>query len=181
MTTRKQRGLMERIYLLEAKLESNKWNLSVKGSSKKIYQIILSKNKAICGCMDFYVRQNVCKHMYFILGKILKNTQILGKINTVKNINENFNKISNALKNRLKNHISCEKNIKYDDNETCCICFEEFGKEDVDQCKLTCKNVFHSNCINLWLSKNNSCPLCRATWVDSNSDDPLEEFKGLKL
>ena len=79
------------------------------------------------------------------------------------------------------NSIPIDTEIEYDKKECCSICFEEFGNEDIQQCELTCKNVFHTECINLWLASNNSCPLCRSNWITSTSDNPLEEFKGLSI
>ena len=182
MSSRKQRGLSERIYLLDANFDSDIWSLTVKGQSKSVYKIILSNEKVKCKCMDFNIRKNVCKHMYFILGRILKDSKIINKIKSVADIEENFNDISLNLKNILSKHVS--NNIidfEYDNKECCSICFEEFGDESVEQCQLSCKNVFHTECINLWLSNNNSCPLCRSSWITLNSDNPLEEFKGLSI
>jgi len=183
MATRKQRGLQERIYLLDAKLDSEQWILTVKGQSKSVYKILICKNKVKCRCMDFNIRKNVCKHMFFILGRILKDSKIINKVNKIQDIENNFNFISENLKKVLVNHVSCKEDIEieYDKNECCSICFEEFGDEDIQQCELTCKNVFHTECINLWLASNNSCPLCRSIWLTSNSDNPLEEFKGLNI
>ena len=184
MTTRKQRGLSERIYLLDAKFDSDVWNLTIKGQSKSVYKIILSNENVKCKCMDFNIRKNVCKHMYFILGRILKDCKILNKIKCVSDIEDNFDDISFNLKNILSKHVSNITNtndLEYDNKECCSICFEEFGDESVEQCQLSCKNVFHTECINLWLSNNNSCPLCRSSWINLNSDNPLGEFKGLSI
>ncbi len=182
MSTRKQRGLSERIYLLDANFDSDIWNLTIKGQSNSVYKIILSGEKVKCKCMDFNIRKNVCKHMYFILGRILKDCKIINKIKCVVDIEDNFNDISLNLKNILSKHVSNNTNdLEYDNKECCSICFEEFGDESVEQCQLSCKNVFHTECINLWLSNNNSCPLCRSSWITLNSDNPLEEFKGLSI
>ena len=93
MSTRKERGLIERIYLLDAKYDDNKWELSVKGSSKSIYNIVLSSEYVKCKCMDFTIRKKVCKHLYFILGRILKNNQITNSINSSILLNFNVFKI----------------------------------------------------------------------------------------
>ena len=183
MATRKQRGLRERIYLLDAKKNSDEWVLTVKGQSKSIYKILISCNKVKCKCMDFNIRKNVCKHMFFILGRILKDSKIINKIDKIEDIENNFKIISDNLQCVLSNHVSDKDSvvINYDKKECCSICFEEFGDEDIQQCELTCKNVFHTECINLWLASNNSCPLCRSSWLTSASDNPLEEFKGLSI
>ena len=182
MSTRKQRGLKERIYLLSANINEEKRiiTLSVKGSSNKIYEISLSDYIVNCKCMDFAIRKKICKHLYFILGKIIKSSQILSKVNTLEDIIINFEEIFSFLRQSLNNHVNgiCNENLNYDKGDTCSICFEEFGSENINQCKMTCKNIFHTECINLWLSKNNSCPLCRSVWISDKSSG-MEKFTGL--
>jgi len=182
MATRKQRGLSERIFLLNASVDNNEeWNLSIKGSSKRIYNIKLSSCETKCKCMDFTIRHKVCKHLYFVICRIINNSDLSKKIKVVEDITNNYFAISNLLKNALNNHISDSKDkIKYNIKDTCCICFEEFGSEDVIQCNSVCKNVFHSDCLKLWLSQNNSCPLCRSDWVNEGNN-PLEEFNSLNI
>lgn len=178
MSNRKERGLNERIYLLSASNHNNKWELTVKGSSNKVYKILLSKEKINCKCMDFTIRKKICKHLYFIFVKVLNSTFAIND-NDIESIKNKFNEISDKLYSILSNHVgTCEK-IEYDKSDSCCICFEDFGDEDIIQCKMTCKNVFHMECINLWLSKNKNCPLCRSTW-NACSDNYLTDFKGLE-
>lgn len=45
--------------------------------------------------------------------------------------------------------------------EQCTICLENMGTEEVVT-TLPCDHIFHKNCIVLWLSNNNTCPLCRS-------------------
>uniref|UniRef100_T1IL97 RING-type domain-containing protein n=1 Tax=Strigamia maritima TaxID=126957 RepID=T1IL97_STRMM len=55
----------------------------------------------------------------------------------------------------------CERMLGDDDVlEVCVICLEteKFGQQVKD---LPCSHVFHSKCIDTWLVKNYSCPLCR--------------------
>ena len=59
MSSRKNRGLQERIYLLNAEYDNNEWNLEVKGSSKRIYKIKLGEEIVKCGCMDFIIRKSL--------------------------------------------------------------------------------------------------------------------------
>lgn len=178
MATRKQRGLKERIYLLDAKLDDN-IVLSVKGSSNRVYDITISKKFTKCKCMDFSIRKKVCKHMYFIFGRILKNSNILNKITEVKDINENYELISSLIKETLQKSKSNVVSLEYNKTDTCCICFEEFGDEPVKHCTSVCKNTFHTECISVWLSKNSNCPLCRTDWNCSN--DPFAEFQNLSI
>ena len=48
---------------------------------------------------------------------------------------------------------------KSNDNNCCSICFETLKNKSCR--KLICNHQFHINCIDKWLSKNNSCPICR--------------------
>lgn len=178
MSTRKQRGLKERIYLLNAKLDNiNGWTLAVKGSSNNIYEINLSRENIKCKCMDFAIRKKICKHLYFILGRIIKNNDLFSKIKDVEDIKVNYELISTLLNEILKNHLCNKENnsISYDKTESCSICFEEFGNEQIDQCQTQCKNTFHSECIKIWISKNSTCPLCRCEWYP-NSINGLEKL-----
>lgn len=42
----------------------------------------------------------------------------------------------------------------------CRICLRMTGRRIVSVC-LECKNRFHINCLEKWMEKSNSCPLCR--------------------
>lgn len=43
----------------------------------------------------------------------------------------------------------------------CCICLEEYETGDRCQVFPVCNHVYHSNCIDNWLKKNSTCPICR--------------------
>ncbi|GHT68500.1 hypothetical protein AGMMS49556_10190 [Endomicrobiia bacterium] len=48
--------------------------------------------------------------------------------------------------------------------EVCSICQYDINKISKDHIACTnCKKPFHTECIELWLEKNNVCPLCRKT------------------
>lgn len=52
--------------------------------------------------------------------------------------------------------------------QTCMICWEsddmsiEFGSIYKNTRKCKCKGYSHPSCIKVWISKNNSCPVCRS-------------------
>ncbi|KAH6789297.1 hypothetical protein C2S51_004303 [Perilla frutescens var. frutescens] len=49
---------------------------------------------------------------------------------------------------------------------SCSICLEEYGaKEKVRQINL-CQHRFHADCIDSWLQKNSTCPICRVSLLD---------------
>ncbi|XP_044485573.1 ERAD-associated E3 ubiquitin-protein ligase HRD1A-like [Mangifera indica] len=46
------------------------------------------------------------------------------------------------------------------EDEKCCICLEEF-EGGVKVGRLPCSHVFHGDCIDQWLKRSPTCPLCR--------------------
>jgi len=58
-----------------------------------------------------------------------------------------------------KNKNLKEKLIKNDNNDICSICLEDLK---YDKCVvLNCEHIYHKDCIQKWLKKNDSCPNCR--------------------
>ena len=45
-------------------------------------------------------------------------------------------------------------------DKECTICLEDFNENELLY-ELTCKHYYHKECIDDWLSKKNTCPLCR--------------------
>lgn len=60
----------------------------------------------------------------------------------------------------------------------CPVCLLEFEAEET-VIEMPCHHLFHSNCILPWLSKTNSCPLCRHELP--TDDDSYEEHKKDKV
>uniref|UniRef100_H0XVW9 E3 ubiquitin-protein ligase RNF181 n=1 Tax=Otolemur garnettii TaxID=30611 RepID=H0XVW9_OTOGA len=56
----------------------------------------------------------------------------------------------------------------------CPVCLLEFEEEET-VIEMPCHHLFHSNCILPWLSKTNSCPLCRHELP--TDDDTYEEHR----
>ncbi|KAJ7963822.1 RING/U-box superfamily protein, putative isoform 1 [Quillaja saponaria] len=52
-------------------------------------------------------------------------------------------------------------------DESCCsICFQDFKNEDLVRVLPKCGHFFHLNCIDKWLIRQGSCPICR-TYVSN--------------
>ena len=49
----------------------------------------------------------------------------------------------------------------FDDNIQCIICMEEFNENELVK-QLHCRHIFHTDCINHWLSSQKNCPFCKA-------------------
>ncbi|XP_059404341.1 E3 ubiquitin-protein ligase RNF181-like isoform X1 [Carassius carassius] len=68
---------------------------------------------------------------------------------------------------------SCSFNLT-DKALKCPVCLLEFEEQETVR-EMPCKHLFHAGCILPWLSKTNSCPLCRLELATDNPD--YEEFK----
>ncbi len=77
------------------------------------------------------------------------------------NVNSNINNLENENENLLNkdkdNNNSNNNNEKPDDNNFIA--------------KLNCGHIFHSNCIDQWLSKKDACPLCKKKLNDNNDNN----------
>jgi E3 ubiquitin-protein ligase ATL6/9/15/31/42/55 len=56
----------------------------------------------------------------------------------------------------------------------CAICLSEFEEKEAVKVIPFCKHVFHPECIDMWLSSQVTCPVCRAT----RFSDEVEEGSG---
>lgn len=45
--------------------------------------------------------------------------------------------------------------------ETCIICFSELDNEEKVIELPDCKHIYHYNCLEPWIKKNNKCPICK--------------------
>ncbi|XP_073127057.1 E3 ubiquitin-protein ligase ATL23-like [Henckelia pumila] len=58
----------------------------------------------------------------------------------------------------------------------CAVCLDEIGGEEPVKLIPGCKHGYHAECIDLWLSKNSACPICRVVigpdFSDPTVDDP---------
>ncbi len=169
------KSLSEKIYLLSAnQISTSEWGFKVRGQSKNIYEQFLTKDKFSCSCPDHKTKSTFCKHLLFLVARVAIQMEIASSLSNDKTLwmsNPNyFNACSKSWINRLKSRISDKKPKPVDltaIGNDCPVCFEEMKEgESLVKCITTCKNHFHKECINLWISSgHNNCPLCRAAWV----------------
>lgn len=201
---RLDRALKQRMYLLDINKNNDKdWRFVVEGYSGNHYKLIFNEKGMSCGCPDFTRRGRICKHMYFILGRVFIDQNILNALHKKPNVNvykysEDFEKKielflnkDNIIENDKENDENDEndneeeENEKEEEEEPCSICFEEFGKELVYDCEV-CKKQIHKECMDRWLKHNKTCVLCRSPWnMKRNkdiveSDDIMRKFKKQK-
>jgi hypothetical protein len=191
------RALKQRMYLISAEMISDReWIFMVEGSTGTNYKVKFGESMS-CMCIDFKKRKKICKHIMFIIGRVLNNRQLLNDLDSDPNvcICENFKTFSQDLIKKLGKRSDIKdpdplvdsglSGFKEDD--MCTICFEGFSaKESITKCTI-CTNLFHKACIDLWLSKKTmgTCPLCRSTWsvekTSNISEDVLSKLGSLKL
>jgi hypothetical protein len=136
----------------------------------------------------------MCKHIYFLIGRVACLQDLAGEISSDKSLfKQKFTEISDVLLNKLRSRLNEdnttsntkgkekveEDKIIVDKDDMCSICFEVFGDEEILSCKTQCKNSFHYSCINEWLNVNTkkTCPLCRTEWC-GDDDDKEDETNG---
>ena len=101
--------------------------------------------------------------------------------NELMNEQTNNNSVSENFRNELE-----EKNVTnemIDKKNECSICLDSF-KENEKYIQLPCpeqNHCFHSNCIKEWLSRNNTCPLCRTEFSQERTTRPRTPHTPLLL
>lgn len=175
---RAQRALTQPIHLLEVEHEGYKqWKLKIEGSTGNEYELLLTNSGCSCTCPDFSKRLQDCKHIKFVVLRILRKRECPRKIVLTDEMEDELNlkfdrdvfiDLAKSMENAL--HITEPgKKVKQQQqargaeeesaDSDCLICFECLLVECL-QCS-TCGKGFHSNCLRVWFKHNHSCPACR--------------------
>jgi len=185
MTTRKQRGLTQNLYLINFDAQNNnnqEKKFSVLGSTGNIYTVNI-KSTPTCTCPDYTTRHNRCKHIYFILLRVMlinpnnvenkkyTDNELTKMFSDMQQI-ANFLYVPEALQKEynINGILNASQNITVPmrmDEELCPICLDEINNgEELDYCKYACGNPVHKQCFNMWIknNKNPTCVLCRSKW-----------------
>lgn len=180
--SRMKRALGQPMYLISAEYKlTNMWCFEVQGFSGSNYKITLNPTEMKCNCFDFKLRHKLCKHLYFIIARVAKDTDSLVKLNENTNIFIINPNLTSMLKTRLK---KCDTNECTNDTDDCVICFESMkNKKIIESCSI-CKNSFHIHCLKRWLKTKHTCPLCRTVIKldkDQLNTDSLLYFDNLVI
>jgi hypothetical protein len=189
---RYHRALNERIYLLSARENKNNLKFRIRGSSLNIYKQKLDKKEFYCSCPDHTTRDNFCKHLLFLIGKVAGQTTMAQNLCIYNNLwdEDHYKIVSEDLIERLKKRLNkdIEKEICNDEQiilEDCPICFEKIdNNEKIYKCKNVCNNYFHYDCINKWINAKKTkatCPLCRTVIVINENDSYIDENVKIKF
>ena len=188
LESRKQRSKTQPLkitYFLE--LDHPDFQVNVLGSTKNPYQLYFFKEGTSCTCMDFKLRNRICKHLFFIIGKVSQSNKVFEDVKTLEDLTP---KVIEEIKINLKNKIDLQKHQEHNTNDNqisierddyCSICMEDFEQQQNLKCD-TCQHVFHQQCLQGWWNMNyqnaNHCAMCRAKSFLPNGDDcnPWDEF-----
>ena len=191
------RGIQQDIRIVGIHKTDN-FILTVRGTTGKLYDVTLDSNAFVCTCPDYKIRalglggrfdpnpDHVCKHIYFVLSKILKlDSQVVKSYTPAKcevlyqQVSYLLNKLSEGLdpEPMFEEETAIQRDIEEDD--FCPICFEDFTQdkvldmfepETIDKpivyCKASCGKSVHEECMKTWLQHNSTCIYCRAVWID---------------
>lgn len=181
---RKQRGLTQAIYLIESIIdENNKYEKKyiVMGSSGNVYTVSINQTPT-CTCPDYATRHKRCKHIYFVLARIMhvdtddqdeeqySNEELLKMFTHIPQITNNLS-VDESIKNKynkIKNN-KPEQNKKSTD-DLCPICLDDLENGDnIDFCKSCGKHV-HTNCFSMWVkSRGPKCVFCQKPWNQNDT------------
>ncbi|GKC13755.1 RING-H2 finger protein ATL7-like protein [Tanacetum coccineum] len=62
------------------------------------------------------------------------------------------------------------------DDAQCTICLGEYQEKEVLRIMPKCGHSFHLSCIDLWLGKQSTCPVCRLSVIAANSPEISREI-----
>ena len=175
-----ERCYTDNIYLIESvppdSEEDTERTYVIMGHSGHIYNVTIS-HRPKCTCPDFYLRGNRCKHIYFVLIRIMNIDNVTDKYYSDDDLTDMFRNIPPIAQNLMYKGSDVEINEgkeveqKFEEGDICPICLDplENGKE-LDFCRYSCGKTIHSKCFSMWVkSKGSICVFCRAQWYNANA------------
>ena len=175
-----ERCYTDNIYLIESvppdSEDDTERTYVIMGHSGHVYNVTMS-HRPKCTCPDFYLRGNRCKHIYFVLIRIMNIDNVTDKYYSDDDLTDMFRNIPPIAQNLMYKGSDVEINEgkeveqKFEEGDICPICLDplENGKE-LDFCRYSCGKTIHSKCFSMWVkSKGSICVFCRAQWYNANA------------
>jgi hypothetical protein len=192
---RQQRGLNDRLLLVEQIVADTGFtHFMVLGTTGKTYVVKLIQEPE-CSCPDFCTRGVRCKHIYFVLQRVLGCGERLAfqPEFTPDQLTRMLTGQPAVAKNLVASQDSEHKVIVIDltqedkvdgvaqkpitDEDPCPMCYETMDPktEQIVYCKAKCGQNMHKQCLKRWgdrqlkvlHQKTVSCPMCREPWSKS--------------
>jgi hypothetical protein len=180
-SARIKRALSQRLYLLKERCSDENdetvLNFEVMGASGSAYEVeyALEDDQASwsCTCPDHLQRDVLCKHIYFVMYKVLNQPYVDGDMmETVEDWlkakqqildRETHVIVKNTAKEKPKQETKGVRQRPYI-GETCAICLDPMeAGTPVTYCQTTCGNSVHQDCFKRWSihRKSSLCVHCR--------------------
>ena len=166
-----ERCYTDNIYLIESypPEEENERKYLIMGNSGNTYKVKIS-NFPSCTCPDYKIRRNRCKHIYFVLIRIMNISNYTDREYSDEELSQMFMNIPHISRNLIyKGENNEEQKIveqKFEKGDICPVCLDDLenGKE-LDYCKYSCGKTIHKKCFSMWeKSKGKVCVFCRGKW-----------------
>ncbi|AYV84670.1 MAG: hypothetical protein Hyperionvirus33_13 [Hyperionvirus sp.] len=172
---RKQRGIAQKLYLVET-LEIKDEDVRkyvIMGSTGNVYTVTIS-NCPNCTCPDYMMRFVRCKHIFFVLIRIMKVEP--GAVNKKKYLEGElkimFSNIPEITKVLCVSSKAKEKYVKLaggvveKSDDVCPICLDDIKNgEEYEYCKAECGKCVHKGCFAMWCLKSEAkCLVCGSQW-----------------
>lgn len=168
-------------------------DFTVLGSTGNVYTVTLSRVPG-CNCPDHQKRQDLCKHLLFVLLKVvgldISDPLSFQKAYLTSELERLFEKLrarrvgGTVLANeRVRAAVAAgeppvpeegggsnrRRSLEDDGGADCPICFDALTGAPADRltyCRAACGANFHADCIRRWLaaSSHQGCPNCRQPW-----------------
>ena len=178
------KALNEKMYLLSAiqKDDNNEWTFNVRAQSTNIYEQCLNETTYSCSCPDHQTKRTFCKHLLFLVVRVAKQfdlgAQLIQRPKSTWKINT-FQACAKSWTSCLS-HLIKTSVVSEDIDNQCAICFDDLGTENLVKCSQMCQKKYHKICIEKWLERSKTCPMCRANWncetaiVEEKKDEYIE-------
>lgn len=171
---RKQRGITQKLFLIETLTKKDEISREyvIMGSTGNVYNVTISFDP-VCTCPDYTTRANRCKHIFFVLVRIMKvydPDKMRYTSNDLKNMFNNIPEITNILcvDNDIKDKYIQSKNnkITIKNDDLCPICLDDIQNgEEFEYCQAQCGKCVHKLCFTMWCKKNPAnCLVCKTPW-----------------
>lgn len=164
------RALSQTMYLLEASDRNGSWLFRILGNTgTTAYDIEIGPGMATCSCPDFAIRRTHCKHIYFVVGRVLDERAVLYRLIDEPGLDlfAACPEIQALLNNRLQHRVQVENTPPAWTSQHCIICFEE-AQGRPWTCNTCAQSAVHEKCIEVWTERTPSCPLCRSEDIHSD-------------
>lgn len=189
--SRRERALSQALLLVDVTKKGVGLVVHVLGSANKVYDITFRPfNSPACNCWDFKRRKKPCKHILFVLLRVLNvkddfewenlsNLDTLAETLSVRLTADAEETVvaSSTTRQSFKEKVAAKENqTKAPRNDECGFCLENL--KDVKQCGVcnNCSNAWHTVCWERWtkVSRKHTCIICRRHVYNHKSSPYIE-------